>query len=145
MAKEINLEELVKEYNAFMDNATKKWDAIYEAIENMVSEEYKDDIGSIIASAMHVEEIDPYEQLKIDFAELTSEIKKLEKARYVKKCPMCGELTSMEIDDKAIIKSISEWQKGNLYLQDIPLPPNKREFLKTGYCSKCQKLLFGTE
>ena len=43
---------------------------------------------------------------------------------------MCGEITSMDIEDYETNKAIQEWEKGNIYLQDIPLPPNKREFLK---------------
>ena len=64
---------------------------------------------------------------------------------YIRKCPMCEETTSMDIEDYETNKAIQEWEKGNIFLQDIPLPPNKREFLKTGYCFECQKLLFGTE
>lgn len=64
---------------------------------------------------------------------------------YYRECPLCRQMTSMDISDEKINKQINEWEKGNIYLQEIELPPNKREFLKTGYCFECQKLLFGTE
>ena len=63
---------------------------------------------------------------------------------YYRKCPMCGETTSIDVKNQKINKQIDEWEKGKIYLQNIQLPPNKREFLKTGYCLECQELLFGS-
>ncbi len=49
----------------------------------------------------------------------------------------------LEITDREINRAIEEYKNKKIYVQDIPLPPNQREFLKTGYCFECQKLLFG--
>ena len=64
---------------------------------------------------------------------------------YYRECPMCRKVTSMDVKDEEINKQIEAWERRDIYLQEINLPANKREFLKTGYCFKCQKLLFGTE
>ena len=59
-----------------------------------------------------------------------------------RKCPMCGALTTKEIDDK-YAKAIDRYQSGIGYIQDIPLDADTREFIKTGYCNDCMKALFG--
>ena len=64
---------------------------------------------------------------------------------YYGECPMCGKIEKFEIADKEINKAIEEYKQKKIYVQDIPLPPNQREFLKSGYCFECQKLIFGTE
>lgn len=64
---------------------------------------------------------------------------------YYRECPLCKNVTSMDVKDEKINKQIDAWERHDIYLQEIDLPANKREFLKTGYCFECQKLLFGTE
>lgn len=58
-------------------------------------------------------------------------------------CPLCGENTSLTFDDEKILRKIEQYERHEIYVQDIPIPANQREFLKTGYCLECQKLLFG--
>lgn len=57
-------------------------------------------------------------------------------------CPMCDSVNEITVDDK-LGAIIAKWQRGDCYIQDIPLPASEREFIKTGYCMDCQKLLFG--
>ena len=63
--------------------------------------------------------------------------------KYARVCPMCGELTEIEVTDSNAIKQIEKWERGEIYLQEIPLSADEREFLKTGYCMDCQSMLFG--
>lgn len=56
-------------------------------------------------------------------------------------CPMCGRITSIEVDER-ILPMIDRYQQGIGYIQDIPLSANEREFIKTGYCMECQAILF---
>ena len=58
-------------------------------------------------------------------------------------CPMCRKLSAIEIADE-VAPAIELYNAGFGYIQDIPLPANEREFIKTGYCMKCQDILFGT-
>ena len=62
---------------------------------------------------------------------------------FTKQCPMCQEWTELTVKGKKVLEKYKEWSLGECYIQDIPLSPNEREFLKSGYCMKCQKLLFG--
>lgn len=57
-------------------------------------------------------------------------------------CPMCGEETSIEVTNTETLKQIARWERGEIYLQDIPLSASEREFIKTGYCMECQEILF---
>lgn len=57
-------------------------------------------------------------------------------------CPICGEETSIEVTNTETLKQIARWERGEIYLQDIPLPASEREFIKTGYCMECQEILF---
>lgn len=61
---------------------------------------------------------------------------------FLKKCPMCEEWNELTVKGQDTLKKYMEWDLGERPIQDIPLPPKEREFLKTGYCFKCQKLLF---
>lgn len=56
-------------------------------------------------------------------------------------CMMCGTINSIEVDD-SLENAINRYQKGIGYIQDIPLPANLREFIKSGYCLDCQEILF---
>lgn len=58
-------------------------------------------------------------------------------------CPMCGEVNSL----KLIGKSVEEWENyiftgGHIQDKMKSLDPFGREFIKTGYCPKCQESLF---
>lgn len=57
-------------------------------------------------------------------------------------CPMCGNLTHLEVPDDIYQPYVTRYEAGFGYLQDIPLPANEREFIKTGYCMECQEMLF---
>lgn len=62
-----------------------------------------------------------------------------------RKCPMCGDTTSKEFkEDEKTMDLLDKYFSGQIYVQELPYPPNVREFLKTGYCDGCQALLFGT-
>ena len=58
-----------------------------------------------------------------------------------RKCPMCGEYYTMRNIDES---KLCQYEAGNGYIQDIfpEFNPMEREFIKTGYCPKCQKRLF---
>ena len=58
-----------------------------------------------------------------------------------RKCPMCGQITEINIADE-LENSITRYMLGIGYIQDIPLSANEREFIKTGFCMKCQDILF---
>lgn len=60
-----------------------------------------------------------------------------------RRCPMCSKVTAINVVDE-IVPMIELYNAGFGYIQDIPLPANEREFIKTGYCMKCQGILFGT-
>lgn len=61
----------------------------------------------------------------------------------VRICPMCRSINTIVIDD-SLEPAIERYIRGEGYIQDIPLPATQREFIKTGYCIDCQKMLFGT-
>ena len=60
-------------------------------------------------------------------------------------CLMCGETHTMTLTDEEI-KAYEEYVcNGGLIQELFPnMNPMEREFIKTGYCPKCQSLLFGT-
>lgn len=61
-------------------------------------------------------------------------------------CPMCEDTTSISFkEDEKTMNALDKYFNGEIYLQELPFKPDVREFLKTGYCLECQKLLFGTE
>lgn len=59
-------------------------------------------------------------------------------------CPCCGTKSVLKLSD-------AEWTNFNAYSEGYgtiqsmfsTLTPAEREFLKTGYCPFCQKLIFG--
>ena len=59
-----------------------------------------------------------------------------------KNCPICGEISELEVSEDTYKKYLS-YKEGYGYIQDIPLPAEQREFLKTGMCEKCQSWVFG--
>ena len=61
--------------------------------------------------------------------------------RVYRMCPMCGGINYIEVDDK-VANAIGKWERMEIYIQDIPLSANEREFIKTGYCMSCQDVLF---
>lgn len=61
--------------------------------------------------------------------------------RIMKRCFCCGRESSLEITDE-VNKRYKMYLNGVGYIQDIPLPADQREFLKTGMCLSCQELIF---
>ena len=63
-----------------------------------------------------------------------------------KKCPMCGEIHTMTLNDDEYSR-YEVYMTGHGLLQDMfpDLNPMEREFLKTGYCKNCQSLLFDSD
>lgn len=58
-----------------------------------------------------------------------------------KRCPMCGNTHTLELNND-IAKQYDRYLAGYGYIQDIQLPAEKREFLMTGFCEKCQDIIF---
>ena len=62
-----------------------------------------------------------------------------------KNCPMCSKDYTLVLSD-AEAKQYMNYMCGDSLIQEA-LPefnPAEREFIKSGYCEDCQKLLFGT-
>ena len=61
-----------------------------------------------------------------------------------KQCPMCGRFTKKILNTKATSQQITDYYYGRILIQDAfpDLSANEREFIKTGYCDKCQNILF---
>ena len=62
----------------------------------------------------------------------------------IRTCPMCGKVNAIKVAD-ALKPYIDRYNTGIGYIQDIPLPAEQREFIKTGFCMECQEVLFGVE
>ena len=77
-----------------------------------------------------------------DWNDYVTESEEIMFATLERKCPMCGQVTEIKIP-RELEAAVDEYMLGFGYIQDIPLPANEREFIKTGYCMSCQKLLFG--
>ena len=60
-------------------------------------------------------------------------------------CPMCGEEEMLCITEDEY-ERYERWANGEGLIQDMlpTLDPAEREFLMSGYCFDCQKLLFGS-
>ena len=61
-------------------------------------------------------------------------------------CPMCGDITYIEMDDEEYAR-YQEWRNGKMLIQEA-LPNrshNEREMLKTGICSFCWEEIFGLD
>ena len=63
---------------------------------------------------------------------------------YLNDCPMCGAVSTMALTlEEANAVSLYESGMGVLIQDVLPnLNPFEREFIKTGYCVKCQEQLF---
>ena len=61
-----------------------------------------------------------------------------------KQCPMCGKFTKKILNTKATSQQITDYYYGRILIQDAfpDLSASEREFIKTGYCDKCQSILF---
>lgn len=59
-------------------------------------------------------------------------------------CSICNHITKMKLTE-CELEAYREYLKGDKLIQECLPALNKveREFLKSGYCIKCQKLLFG--
>lgn len=62
----------------------------------------------------------------------------------VDECSMCGVFYHITLTDEEM-KAYHKYLRGGLLIQDCLPSLNKceREFLKSGYCPDCQKLIFG--
>jgi len=64
---------------------------------------------------------------------------------------MCGNYSTLGVHPDTHNGYLRYCLEQDIYIQDIPVPDKKdyrdqarvREFLKTGYCPDCMKLLFG--
>lgn len=60
-----------------------------------------------------------------------------------KTCPSCGERCYIELteeQDEALLR----WHHGTFIQEAFPeLNAVEREFIKTGFCPKCQEIIFG--
>lgn len=61
-----------------------------------------------------------------------------------KRCMLCGKESSLEITEE-VNNAYQRYLQGFGYIQDIPLPADQREFLKTGMCEECQHMMFDEE
>lgn len=59
----------------------------------------------------------------------------MEKFNFERKCPVCGEVKSIYVDEKALV----EWLSGEKLIQDAfpEMTLNEREMLLSGICSSC--------
>ena len=61
-------------------------------------------------------------------------------------CPMCGEVHSLELDADASASFMAYLMGFGLIQEALPnYSATEREFCKTGYCPKCQSLLFDAD
>lgn len=61
-----------------------------------------------------------------------------------KDCPMCGSTKAIQLTAEDVI-GIDKYNSGALVQDALPnMNPMEREFIVTGYCPRCQSLLFGT-
>lgn len=59
-------------------------------------------------------------------------------------CPMCGDIYKITLTSSQA-ERYNEYLRHGGYIQDAMSDLNKceREFLKTGYCPQCQRMIFG--
>lgn len=64
-----------------------------------------------------------------------------------KECLMCGKMHVLTIEDSVEAAGEYALREGMLHVQDVfrDLNPMEREFIKTGYCPECQRMLFGSD
>lgn len=72
--------------------------------------------------------------------------KKGEKIEVYKLCPMCDEQHYIKLSNEQSRK-LWEHEHGEELIQEVfpELDEWEREFVKTGYCSKCQEYIFETK
>lgn len=62
--------------------------------------------------------------------------------RVSRVCEMCGGRNEIELSEQEW-KQYRKWRAREIFIQDIKtLNRCEREFLKTGYCPKCQEMIF---
>lgn len=61
------------------------------------------------------------------------------------KCPMCGKVHKMDMTPDQSERYYKDYVRDRGLIQEIfpELNPVEREFIKSGYCPKCQEMLFG--
>ena len=64
--------------------------------------------------------------------------------KITKRCMLCGKESTLEVTEQ-IAAMYDRYLAGFGMIQDIPLPANEREFLKTGMCADCQHMMFDEE
>lgn len=64
--------------------------------------------------------------------------------RIIQQCPMCGETHYIELAEQEETQYLL-WQSGDKHIQEAfaNMTPCEREFIKSGYCPKCQEMIFG--
>ena len=62
----------------------------------------------------------------------------------IDRCSMCGKDSRMELSDEEL-QAFRHYLSGDTFIQDCLPSLNKceREFLKSGYCPRCQETIFG--
>ena len=62
---------------------------------------------------------------------------------FTNRCPMCGKVNFLKLIGKSI-EELEDYTFNGGHIQDKirSLDPFGREFIKTGYCPKCQESLF---
>ena len=62
----------------------------------------------------------------------------------VAKCPICGNVSEIEMTDDQYSR-YSKWKRKEMLIQEaLPeLTAEEREILMTGFCKDCQKGIFG--
>lgn len=68
----------------------------------------------------------------------------IEGNEVINTCEMCGKESHLPLSDEELFALRSYLIRGG-YIQNWLITLNKceREFIKTGYCPKCQELIFG--
>ena len=63
--------------------------------------------------------------------------------KSIKRCPICKEIHILEVEKERIM----DYASGRKLIQEAFPDPDydkfEREFIKSGYCPKCQEMLFG--
>ena len=61
-------------------------------------------------------------------------------------CPMCGDAHYLELDEDSSARFMAYLMGFGLIQEALPdYSATEREFCKTGYCPKCQNLLFNAD
>ena len=79
---------------------------------------------------------------------MTKKIKPMEQKKlpFMQDCPICGRTTILLMTATEIQTLERYISNGGLIQETFPeMDPQKREFIKTGYCPDCQELIFGSK